>query len=162
MKKYLPFIIGVSAGVLLISAKKISKIKSLSKDGVGIAKFLISKGYTKANASGIAGNIFVESSFNPTAVGDNGTSFGLAQWHKSRWDRLNEFCKNNSLNPNTFEAQLTYLDWELKNTEKKAYKKLIEAKTPYDSAYVFAKWFERPSSINPKRMSKAEEIYKKI
>ena len=95
MKKYLPFIIGVSAGVLLISAKKISKIKSLSKDGVGIAKFLISKGYTKANASGIAGNIFVESSFNPTAVGDNGTSFGLAQWHKSRWDRLNEFCKNN-------------------------------------------------------------------
>jgi hypothetical protein len=37
-----------------------------------------------------------------------------------------------------------------------------EAKTPYDSAYVFAKWFERPSSINPKRMSKAEEIYKQI
>ena len=94
------FVLGLGATFLLLSAKKMK----LSKDGVGITKFLMSLGYSKANASGIAGNLFVESSFNPTAIGDNGTSFGLAQWHKSRWDRLNSWAETNKLNPSTFET----------------------------------------------------------
>ena len=96
------------------------------------------------------------------AVGDNGFSFGLAQWHKSRWEKLNEWAKKNSINPNTIQGQLEYLDWELKNTETNAYKKLIESKTPQDSAFNFAKYFERPSKISPLRMNTAKEIYNKI
>lgn len=155
----IPFIIGISAGAFFLLK---SKREVLSKDGIGIAKYLMSLGYTKANASGIAGNLFVESSYNPLAVGDNGTSFGLAQWHKSRWEKLNQWAKQNNKNPNTFKGQIDYLDWELKNTEKRAYQKLIESKTPYESAYNFAKYFERPSKISPKRMSTAEEIYNKL
>jgi hypothetical protein len=34
--------------------------------------------------------------------------------------------------------------------------------TPSESAYAFAKYFERPSKISPKRMEKAEEIYKQL
>lgn len=155
----IPYIIGLGAGAFVFfKAKK----EILSKDGVGIAKYLISLGYSKANASGIAGNIFVESSYNPLAVGDNGNSFGLAQWHKSRWERLNQWSKKNNKNPNTFQGQIDYLDWELKNTEKRAYQKLLEAKTPYESAYNFAKYFERPAKISPVRMRTAEEIYKKL
>jgi|TARA_Y100000289_G_C3871664_1_gene123811 hypothetical protein len=155
----IPFLIGLSASAFLFF-----KVKEtvLSKDGVGIAKYLMSLGYSKANSSGIAGNIFVESSYNPLAVGDNGTSFGLAQWHKTRWQRLNAWAKENNKDPNTFQGQLDYLDWELKNTEKKAYQKLIEAKTPYQSAYNFAKYFERPAVISPKRMQVAESIYAKL
>jgi hypothetical protein len=156
---FIPFIIGLGASALIFFKKK---ELNLTKDGVGIAKYLMSLGYSKENASGIAGNIFVESSYNPLAVGDNGTSFGLAQWHKSRWDSLNKWSKNNNKNPNTFQAQLDYLNWELKNTEKKAYKKLIEAKTPYQSAYNFAKYFERPAVINPNRMKEAEKIYSNL
>ena len=118
----IPFLIGLSASAFLFF-----KVKEtvLSKDGVGIAKYLMSLGYSKANSSGIAGNIFVESSYNPLAVGDNGTSFGLAQWHKTRWQRLNAWAKENNKNPNTFQGQLDYLDWELKNTEKKGSWKIV-------------------------------------
>jgi hypothetical protein len=38
----------------------------------------------------------------------------------------------------------------------------MKTDTPYDSAYAFAKYFERPRRINPKRMSKAEEIYNRL
>lgn len=156
---FIPYIIGLGAGVLIFfKAKK----EILTKDGVGIARYLMSLGYSKQNASGIAGNIFIESRYDPLAIGDNGQSFGLAQWHKSRWERLNEWAKQNNKNPNTFQGQLDYLDWELKNTEKNAYKKLLESKTVYESAYNFAKYFERPAVIVPERMKTAQEIYKKL
>ena len=132
----IPFLIGLSASAFLFF-----KVKEtvLSKDGVGIAKYLMSLGYSKANSSGIAGNIFVESSYNPLAVGDNGTSFGLAQWHKTRWQRLNAWAKENNKNPNTFQGQLDYLDWELKNTEKKLKEKgcdwILANKVTDDNAF---------------------------
>lgn len=159
---FFPIIIGLSLGASILIVVKSSKKKVLTKDGKGIAKYLMSKGYSKSNSAGIAGNIYTESKYNPTALGDNGTSFGLAQWHKTRWNGLIEYSKKNNLNHKTFEAQLDYLDWELKNTEKKAFKKLTETNKPYDSAFVFAKYFERPAVIVNERMQKAEEIYNQI
>ena len=159
MKRFVAsFIIGLGATILLLSTRKLK----LTKDGVGIARFLMSLGYSKANASGIAGNLYVESAYNPTAIGDNGTSFGLAQWHKSRWLRLNEWADSNNLNPNNFETQLRYIDFELNNRESKAKEKLLEAKNPYDSAYAFAKYYERPARISEKRMTKAQEIFDRL
>ena len=159
MIRYVAFIFGLGATFFLLTSFKRS---SFARNGQGIARFLMMLGYSKANASGIAGNLFVESSYNPKAIGDNGTSFGLAQWHKSRWNRLNEWTESNNLNPNSFQSQLRYLDWELNNTEKRAKTKLLEAKTPYDSAYAFAKYYERPQKISETRMTKAIEIYNSI
>lgn len=45
------------------------------------AKYLVSNGYSKAAAAGIAGCIAGESAGDPEAVGDQGTSFGLIQEH---------------------------------------------------------------------------------
>jgi len=42
---------------------------------------LTGAGFTMTEAAGIMGNIQNESGFNPEAVGDGGTSFGLVQWH---------------------------------------------------------------------------------
>ena len=42
-------------------------------------EFLTGQGFTRAQASGILGNLQAESSFNTTALGDNGTSYGIAQ-----------------------------------------------------------------------------------
>lgn len=131
-------------------------------NGVEIARYLIKKGYSPAQASGIAGNIYVESGYKTGALGDGGTSYGLCQWHNSRWERLVEFCEEKGLDSSSVEGQLIYLDWELKTREKKARKELMKTTTPYDSAYAFAKYFERPSKINPKRMRKAEEVFQKL
>jgi hypothetical protein len=131
-------------------------------DGVTIATYLMKKRYSKSQAAGIAGNLYVESGYRTGVIGDNGTSYGLAQWHKTRWERLNEFCESEGLDPSEAESQLIYLDWELRTREKRAYKELMKTDTPYDSAYAFAKYFERPRRINPKRMSKAEEIYNRL
>lgn len=131
-------------------------------NGVEIARYLIKKGYSPSQASGIAGNIYVESGYKTGALGDGGTSYGLCQWHKTRWERLVKFCEENDLDSASVEGQLIYLDWELKTREKKARKELMKTTTPYDSAYAFAKYFERPSKINPKRMRKAEEVFQKL
>lgn len=131
-------------------------------DGITIATYLMKKKYSKAQAAGIAGNLYVESGYKTGVIGDNGTSYGLAQWHKTRWERLNEFCESEGLDPSEAESQLIYLDWELRTREKRAFKELMKTDTPYDSAYAFAKYFERPRRINPKRMSKAEEIYNRL
>ena len=131
-------------------------------DGITIATYLMKKKYSKAQAAGIAGNLYVESGYKTGVIGDNGTSYGLAQWHKTRWERLNEFCESEGLDPSEAESQLIYLDWELRTREKRAFKELMKTDTPYDSAYAFSKYFERPRRINPKRMSKAEEIYNRL
>ena len=155
--KYLAFLLGgVATFLLLVSS---TKPKFLSRDGKGIARFLMGLGYSKSNASGIAGNLYTESKFNPQAIGDNGTSFGLAQWHKSRWERLKNWSRERGLNINSFETQLKYIDWELNNTEKKAKSELLATTTPRDSAFAFAKYYERPQRIAQERMNKAEEIY---
>ena len=86
----------------------------------------MSLGYSKANSSGIAGNIFVESSYNPLAVGDNGTSLDdtMAQ---NEMARLNAWAKKTTKTQILFKVSL--IIWlGIKNTEK-AYQKLIEAKT---------------------------------
>lgn len=160
MFKYVAIGLGLGATfVLLISAKKRSVLR---KDGKGVARFLMGLGYSKANASGIAGNIYTESKYNPQAIGDNGTSFGLAQWHKSRWDRLRNWSDERSLNINFFDTQLRFIDWELNNTEKRAKSELLATNTPRESAFAFAKYYERPQRIADERMNKAEEIYNSL
>lgn len=159
MKKYVFFALGLGAtSFLLLSAKK----PTLKQDGQGIAQYLVSLGYSKANASGIAGNIYVESRYDPKAIGDNGQSFGLAQWHKTRWIDLIDWSKSKNLNPNNFKTQLLFIDFEFKNKERKAQRELLSTNTPTTSAFAFAKYYERPAFISNERMTKAEEIYKQL
>lgn len=160
MKKYVAFILGLGATFILLVSS--TKPKFLSPNGKSVAKFLMRLGYSKENAAGIAGNLYVESRFNPTVVGDSGTSFGIAQWHKSRWERLIDWGKIKGLNINTLETQLKFIDWELNNTERLAKKDLIKQKNARNSAFSFAKYYERPQVISQERMNKAEEIYKSL
>ncbi len=77
-----------------------------------IWNFLKAKGLSDAAAAGVLGNIQAECNFRLTAVGDNGTSFGLIQWHNGRWDNLKSFCSKNGLDPNSLQGQLEYLWYE--------------------------------------------------
>lgn len=98
---------------------------------------------TEEQAAGVAGNLFVESGFSPTALGDQGKALGLAQWRDSRREALVKESGGTE-NP-SFDQQLKFLVKELNTTENGALKKLREQTTVKDSAYVFAKFYERPA-----------------
>jgi lysophospholipase L1-like esterase len=121
--------------------------------------FLKNKGLSTSQAAGIIGNLQVESNFDPNAVGDNGTSYGIAQWHKSRFDSLKQWSKKNGLKWNSLDAQLQFLWWELNNSETGALSKLKMTNDPQNAAYVFAKYFERPSVIADLRIQNAVKTY---
>ena len=61
------------------SSVKFSENMSTLDKGKQVINFFVNKGLTKEQAAGIAGNFFMESSFNTEILGDNNTSFGIAQ-----------------------------------------------------------------------------------
>lgn len=113
-----------------------------------IFSLLTARGYSPAQAAGIVGNLQQESSLNPTAWGDKGTSYGLAQWHNDRLTGLQNHAQGLGLDPSDPVAQVSYLDWELKNKESGAYKNLMAAQTPEQAATAFL-GFERPQGYTP-------------
>lgn len=122
--------------------------------------FFMSKGLTKAQAAGIAGNLLHESGFNPSAVGDGGTSFGIAQWHNGRGDAMKRWTQANGYSSTSFRGQLEYLWHELNNGESNALRHLRATTTPYDAGMAFCRYFERPAYINPARGQAAERFYR--
>jgi len=101
-------------------------------------------GLSKGGAEGVIGNLIAESNLRPTALGDNGTAHGIAQWRENRWDNLKKFAKTKNLDPNGLEAQKLFL---LK--EMQSYPGMMRLlKNPdtsrYDAAYSFMTVFERP------------------
>jgi murein DD-endopeptidase MepM/ murein hydrolase activator NlpD len=124
-----------------------------------VISFFKNKGLTTSQASGIAGNMSIESTFKPDVVGDNGTSYGLVQWHADRWTNLKQYCAKNNLDSASVEGQLEFLWYELKNNSGLGYTNLIQQTNPRDAAEVFAKHFERPTHISPERMNNAEKYY---
>ena len=159
-------------GLVGILSKAIGSIKKKSKSGKPfkassrnisdantVIDFFVGKGLSREQAAGIAGNIQSESGFNPAAVGDSGKAFGLAQWRDNRRDNLNSWTEDNGYDVNSVEGQLEFLWWELNNSERNALTKLKQTDTPSDAAYAFAKFYERPTVINPERQSAAETFF---
>lgn len=122
--------------------------------------FFMSKGLTRAQAAGIAGNLLHESGFNPSAVGDGGTSFGIAQWHNGRGDAMKRWTAAHGYSPTSFRGQLEYLWHELNNSERNALGKLRQTSSPYDAGMSFCRYFERPAVISPARGQAAERFYR--
>ena len=115
-----------------------------------IYKYLANSGFNDAAICGILANIQHESNFNPNALGDSGTSYGICQWHNTRWDRLKEYCSNNNLDSTTLDGQLSYLVWELQNNYPTVYEKMKSvpntSQGAYDAAYIWTVDFERPAN----------------
>lgn len=128
--------------------------------GAGIIDFFVGKGLTAEQAAGIAGNLYAESAFNTGAVGDRGTSKGLAQWHNERWTNLVAWCESNGKDPYSVDGQLGFLWNELNTTHSRALTKLKQAQTPTEAASMVAKYYEIPKSkIYTKRENAAETIF---
>jgi N-acetyl-anhydromuramyl-L-alanine amidase AmpD len=141
--------------------KEKKKVKIVATDNKNkILKFLMDKGLTIEQASGIAGNLQAESNFNPTAVGDSGTSLGIAQWHKSRKENLIGFCKSKKQDSESLECQLDFLWDELTTKYSNVLSSIKSSENASTSAEIFASKYEKPRSTDYSRRIKfAEKIY---
>ena len=115
-----------------------------------IYQYLTKKmGLNHAAACGILANIQHESNFNTFAVGDGGTSYGICQWHNSRFSALMAHCQSKGLDYNTLEGQLSYLEHELSTGYKSVLNVLKNVPNSeqgaYDAAYAWCMHFEVPA-----------------
>jgi hypothetical protein len=110
---------------------------------------LQSRGYSKEAAAGIVGNLSHESpGLNPTAMGDGGTSGGIAQWHNERLTALKQFAADKGKPWTDFHTQIDFLDRELQTSEGATGAALKGAKTAQEAAHAFMS-FERPQGWTP-------------
>lgn len=106
--------------------------------------FFMSRGWSREQAAGIVGNLQAESGANLkiNAVGDGGKAYGIAQWHPDRQAKFQEVM-GKPIRQSNFQEQLQFIDWELKNTEKKAGDALKQATTAEQAAVVVDSMYER-------------------
>lgn len=130
-----------------------------SNAGKYIINYFVNKGLSKEQAAGIAGNLHAESGFNTEIWGDNGTSFGLAQWRADRLVNLKNFARTKNKSASDFDTQLDFLWEELQTTENKAFNKLLTTRTPGQAARVFAEDFERMKEYSTNRETYANNFY---
>lgn len=117
-------------------------------------------GLSTAAACGVLANIEHESAFRPTIVGDQGTSYGLCQWHNERFSALRGYCSALGLDYRTVEGQMAYLRYELGNRYTTLLLTLQSIDdTPegaYRAAYLWCIQFEKPSNMQAKAAARGE------
>jgi len=91
------------------SYTKISRTEASKK----ITKFLLDKNLSKHAVAGIVGNLYAESKFDTSALGDGDTSGGIAQWHADRFTNLKQFASQNGKDWRDLDLQLDFMWYEL-------------------------------------------------
>lgn len=106
-------------------------------------------GLNTAAACGVLANVEAESGFKTGAIGDGGTSYGICQWHASRYDALKTWCSGNGKDYTTIDGQLWYMKHELETTRSAVLKKLLDCPDTAEGAetagYVWCSIFEVPA-----------------
>lgn len=103
-----------------------------------------------AAVCGILANIEYESDFSPTVWGDDGTSYGLCQWHESRCRSLFLFCQENGYDVDSVCGQLEYL-------------RLVEASPngAYQAAWYWCYYFEIPAQRDVQAVLRGDSAYQR-
>ena len=106
-------------------------------------------GFNLAAAVGAATNVKRESDFETGALGDGGTSYGICQWHASRYANLMSWCGSNGKDYEELDGQLWYMKHELENSYSAVLSYLRgvpnTAQGAYDAAYYWCLKFEVPA-----------------
>ena len=159
----------ILAVILLVGSLGLlsAAVNAASNNETTIYNFLITTmGINPAGACGVLVNIEYESDFDPHCYGDDGTSYGICQWHDERFTRLRNFCAANGFDYTTVEGQLHYLNYELKNYFPSVYNYLRSvpnsAEGAYNAAYHWCYYFEVPANREYQasmRGSRAMSVY---
>src|SRR3954468_1040220 len=103
-------------------------------------------GLTHEQAAGKVANLQAESGKNiaPWGVtGDNGTAFGAAQWRGDRFNALQKYAAEHGLDYRGTQAQQGFMRQEYLGSEKGAYARLTQARTPQEAATAINRYYER-------------------
>jgi hypothetical protein len=104
--------------------------------------YIVSKGYTSAQAKGIVANIHRESTFNPTVrSGDDGGPGGLFQWKGARQTPT----VAGLVNSGNWKGQI---DYALREDVGPRYQSETAGMSAYDASMWWAKYWERPASLS--------------
>jgi len=117
--------------------------------------FFESRGWSSAQSAGIAANLIKESSINTRAVGDGGRAYGIAQWHPDRQANFTTAI-GGDIRQSTLEQQLSFVDWELRNTESAAGNRLKRAQSPEEAAGIVSRYYERPKAVTAEMRERGE------
>lgn len=144
---------------------------------------LLSKGYSKAAAAGILGNVQGEAgvSMNPDIAQIGGPAYGIVQWDGSAYPLVGAPTYNGreyvqrlmaaagiTEDYRTMAAQGKLLDWTMYNgqwlgivqpTTQAAFKAITN---PSQAAYAFERNYERPANTHPERQGWAVAWYNKF
>lgn len=109
-----------------------------------IQKKLISMGFTASAAAGVVGNLVQESGLRTDAIGDNGTSGGLAQWHNERLDALKRFVAARGKEWTDLDTQIEFLAEEMRTSYADTYAKMQSAELPEIAGQIMTDEYEIP------------------
>lgn len=122
-------------------------------------------GFTDSEAAGITGNIAQESMFDTEALSKDGyNSHGLVQWTGDRKAHLEQFARENRLDPKDWRTQVDFISEEMNTTERAAFEALRKNPniTPEEAAHIVRKQYERPDPAvanDAYRQQVAREVY---
>lgn len=109
-------------------------------------QYFMDSGWTKEQAAGIVANLVSESQLDPSAVGDGGQAYGVAQWHP---DRQAEFKKwsGKSIRDSSLAEQYAFVNYEMnEGNERSAGNRLRNTSTARDAGDVVSRYYERPKN----------------
>jgi hypothetical protein len=119
------------------------------KESVAMSYFM-GRGYSRAQAAGIVGNLVHESgglktqANNPGDGSDGTDSIGIAQWNSDRARNLKAFAASQGKDWHDFGVQLAFVDHELNTGYAGVKQKLLAAQSPDEAAGVIVTGYERP------------------
>jgi hypothetical protein len=127
-----------------------------------IQQKLMSMGFTASAAAGVVGNLVQESGLRTDAIGDNGTSGGLAQWHNERLDALKRFAAARGKKWTDLDTQIEFLAEEMRTSYADTYAKMQSAELPEIASQIMTDEYEipDPASANyAQRQANARAAY---
>lgn len=127
-----------------------------------IQQKLMSMGFTASAAAGVVGNLVQESGLRTDAIGDNGTSGGLAQWHNERLDALKRFAAARGKKWTDLDTQIEFLAEEMRTSYADTYAKMQSAELPEIARQIMTDEYEipDPASANyAQRQANARAAY---
>ena len=142
----------------------VTKPEHIEEDDAHYAKgILVGLGWTEIQAAALIGNAIVESGEKLFTKSNNnsGVPYGIMRWWDSRKKLLEEFSKNIDENMDDLETQVRFIDWELRNTEKAAFKKLKDS-SDMESALRAAVSYIRPKGYKENNPENSSEWVKRV
>lgn len=111
-----------------------------------VSDFFEAMGWTKEQAAGITANLAAESNLDPKARGDWGRARGIAQWHRDRQDKFQEWAGFSLMDDRAdLVKQMEFVQHELtEGAEQKAGNLLKATQNAQDAGAVVSKYYERP------------------